>query len=43
MREQAVGIPLTDKLSVWAIRETIKNVKYNYSTYPALSDTYIQK
>jgi peptide/nickel transport system substrate-binding protein len=41
--DQAVAIPLMDKLSVWAIRETIKNVKYNYSSYPALSDTYIQK
>jgi len=41
--DQAVAIPLMDKLSVWAIRDTVKNIKYNYSTYPALSDTYIQK
>lgn len=41
--DQAVAIPLMDKLSVWAIRDTVKDLKYNYSTYPALSDTYIQK
>ena len=41
--DQAVAIPLMDKLSVWAIRDTVKGIKYNYSTYPALSDTYIQK
>ena len=41
--DQAVAIPMMDKLSVWAIRDTVKNVKYNYSSYPALSDTYIQK
>ncbi|HLY24618.1 MAG TPA: ABC transporter substrate-binding protein [bacterium] len=41
--DQAVAIPMMDKLSVWAIRDNVKNVKYNYSSYPALSDTYIQK
>ncbi len=41
--DQAIAIPLMDKLSVWAIRDTVKDIKYNYSTYPALSDTYIQK
>jgi peptide/nickel transport system substrate-binding protein len=41
--DQAVAIPLMDKLSVWAIRDAVKGVTYNYSTYPALSDTYIQK
>jgi peptide/nickel transport system substrate-binding protein len=41
--EQAIAIPLMDKLSVWAVRDSIKGIKYNYSTYPALSDTYIQK
>lgn len=41
--DQAVAIPLMDKLSVWAIRNEVQDVKYNYSTYPALSDTYIRK
>lgn len=41
--DQAVAIPLMDKLSVWAIRESVKGITYNYSTYPALSDAYIQK
>lgn len=41
--DQAVAIPLMDKLSVWAIRNEVKNVKYNYSSYPALGDAYIQK
>ena len=41
--DQAVAIPMMDKLSVWAIRNEVKNVKYNYSSYPALSDAYIQK
>ena len=41
--DQAVAIPMMDKLSVWAIRDNVKNLKYNYSSYPALSDTYIQK
>ncbi|HKX01824.1 MAG TPA: ABC transporter substrate-binding protein [Methylomirabilota bacterium] len=41
--EQAIAIPLMDKLSVWAVRDSVKGIKYNYSTYPALSDTYIQK
>ena len=41
--DQAVAIPMMDKLSVWAIRDNVKNVKYNYSSYPALSDTYLQK
>lgn len=41
--DQAVAIPLMDKLSVWAVRDSVKAIKYNYSTYPALSDTYIQK
>jgi peptide/nickel transport system substrate-binding protein len=41
--DQAIAIPLMDKLSVWAVRDSVKGLKYNYSTYPALSDTYIQK
>jgi peptide/nickel transport system substrate-binding protein len=41
--DQAIAIPLMDKLSVWAVRDSVKGIKYNYSTYPALSDTYIQK
>ncbi len=41
--EQAIAIPLMDKLSVWAVRDSVKDIKYNYSTYPALSDAYVRK
>jgi peptide/nickel transport system substrate-binding protein len=41
--EQAVSVPLVDELSVWVMRGNVKGVKYNYSAYPILSDTYLER
>jgi len=41
--QQAVAVPLFDELSVWVMRDTVKDVRYNYSAYPVLSDVYLQK
>ena len=41
--DQAVAVPLYDVLSVWAIRNTVRDTKYTYATYPVLNDVYIQK
>ncbi len=40
--DQAVAVPLYDVLSVWAIRNTVKDTKYTYSTYPLLNDVSVQ-
>jgi len=41
--DQAVAVPLYDVLSVWAIRNTVKDTKYTYSTYPLLNDVSVQR
>jgi len=41
--DQAVAMPMMDELSVWVRRSNIQGVTYNYSTYPAFSDAYIEK
>ncbi|HEX4841945.1 MAG TPA: ABC transporter substrate-binding protein [bacterium] len=41
--EQAVTVPLVDEFAVWVMRSNVKGVKYNYSAYPVLSDTYLEK
>ena len=41
--DQAVAMPMMDELSVWVRRSNVQGVKYNYSTYPALSDAYLTK
>jgi len=41
--DQAVAMPMMDELSVWVRRSNVQDVRYNYSTYPALSDAYITK
>ena len=41
--DEALTVPLLDELSVWAFRAAVRGVKYNFATYPVLSDTAIQK
>jgi len=41
--DQAVAMPMMDELSVWVRRSNVQGVRYNYSTYPAMSDAYIAK
>ena len=41
--DQAVAMPMMDELSVWVRRSNVQGVKYNYSTFPALSDAYLTK
>jgi len=40
--DDAVSMPLVDILQVWAIRNTVTGTKYNYLTYPALSDVRVK-
>ena len=41
--DQAIAMPMMDELSVWVRRSNVEGVRYNYSTYPALSDAYLAK
>jgi peptide/nickel transport system substrate-binding protein len=41
--DQAIAMPMMDELSVWVRRSNVQGVRYNYSTYPALSDAYVVK
>jgi peptide/nickel transport system substrate-binding protein len=41
--DQAVAMPMMDELSVWVRRSNVLGVRYNYSTYPALSDAYLAR
>ena len=41
--DQAIAMPMMDELSVWVRRSNVQGVRYNYSTYPALSDAYVAK
>src|SRR5207249_230375 len=41
--DEALTVPLLDELSVWAFRAAVRGVKYNFATYPVLSDAAIQK
>jgi peptide/nickel transport system substrate-binding protein len=41
--DQAVAMPMMDELSMWVRRSNVQGVRYNYSTYPALSDAYLAK
>ena len=41
--DQAVAMPMMDELSMWVRRSNVQGVRYNYSTYPALSDAYLVK
>lgn len=43
LMNDAVSIPLVDELSVWVIRNTVHDTKYNFSTYPVLGDVTIGK
>jgi peptide/nickel transport system substrate-binding protein len=41
--EDALTVPLVDELAVWAFRAGVQRVKYNFNTYPVLSDVVIKK
>jgi peptide/nickel transport system substrate-binding protein len=41
--EEAVSVPLVDEWSVWAVRQTVKGLKFNVFAYPVLSDLFIEK
>jgi peptide/nickel transport system substrate-binding protein len=41
--EEAVSVPLVDEWSVWAVRSTVKGLKFNASAYPVLSDLSLEK
>jgi peptide/nickel transport system substrate-binding protein len=41
--EEAVSVPLVDEWSVWAVRHTVKGLKFNVFAYPVLSDLFIEK
>jgi ABC-type transport system substrate-binding protein len=43
LTEQAVTVPLVDEFAVWVMRSNVNGVKYNYSAYPLLNDTYLEK
>src|SRR2546426_664825 len=40
--DEALTVPLVDELSVWAFRAAVRGVKYNFATYPVLSDAAIR-
>jgi peptide/nickel transport system substrate-binding protein len=42
LMNDAVAVPLVDELSVWVIRNTVHDTKYNYATYPVLGDVTIK-
>ncbi|MGH8064305.1 MAG: ABC transporter substrate-binding protein, partial [Candidatus Entotheonellia bacterium] len=41
--EEAVSVPLVDEWSVWAVRQTVKGLKFNAFAYPVLSDLFVEK
>jgi peptide/nickel transport system substrate-binding protein len=41
--EEAVSVPLVDEWSVWAVRQTVKGMKFNVFAYPVLSDLRMEK
>jgi ABC-type transport system substrate-binding protein len=41
--EDALTVPLVDELAVYAFRAGVQKVKYNFNTYPVLSDVVIKK
>jgi peptide/nickel transport system substrate-binding protein len=42
LMDQVAAVPLMDVLSVWIRRINVKGVRYNFSTYPALTDAYLE-
>ncbi len=41
--DDAASVPLVDDLAVWAFRANVQGTRYNFQTYPVLSDTFIRK
>jgi hypothetical protein len=41
--EEAVAVPLVDEWSVWAVRQTVKGMKFNVFAYPLLNDLRVEK
>src|SRR5262245_26239159 len=41
--EDALTVPLVDELAVWAFRVSVQGVKYNFATFPLLSDVIVKK
>ncbi|HKZ76176.1 MAG TPA: ABC transporter substrate-binding protein, partial [Actinomycetota bacterium] len=41
--DDAASVPLVDDLAVWAFRANIQGTRYNFQTYPVLSDTFIRR
>jgi peptide/nickel transport system substrate-binding protein len=41
--EDAVSVPLVDEWSVWAVRSTVKGLKFNAFAYPVLSELSVDK
>jgi hypothetical protein len=41
--EEAVSVPLVDEWSVWAVRQSVKGLKFNAFAYPVLSELFVEK